>query len=128
MLTEETETSGVMQVFDGQPGVFYYFRQSPTGMEFKRPAYFHKRDDRDKSLNKGLDQLKLQIDFVIAADPPPSEVSESTNLAEIHPEPPLLQTDHLSTGTTLYIRAVKAQTRVAVPPDQHITVQVQPDA
>lgn len=128
MLVEGAETSGDMQVLDGQPGIFYYFRQTPEGKEFEWPAYFHKTDDCDESLNKGLGQLELEIDFVVAADPPPGKVSESANLAEIPPEPPLLQTDPLPTGTILYIRAVKAQTRVAVPPDQNITVQVQPDA
>jgi hypothetical protein len=115
VLMEGTETSGDIQVFDGQPGIFYYFRQIPEDKEFEWPAYFHKRDDRDKSLNKGLDQLKLGIDFVVAADPPSGEVSVSANLAEIPPEPPHLQTAPLPTGTILRIRAVKAQTRVASP-------------
>ncbi|MFC1794572.1 hypothetical protein ACFL3Q_13395, partial [Planctomycetota bacterium] len=101
VLMEGAVTSGDIQVFDGQPGIFYYFRQTPEGKEFEWPAYFHKRDDRDKSLNKGLDQLKLDIDFVVASDPLPGEVSESANLAEIPPESPILQTDPLPTDTTL---------------------------
>ncbi|HUT46928.1 MAG TPA: hypothetical protein VMX36_11630 [Sedimentisphaerales bacterium] len=115
VLVEGAQTSGDMQVFDGQPGIFYYFRQTPEGKEFEWPAYFHKSDDCDESLNKGLEQLELEIDFVVAADPFPGKVSDSANLAQVAPEPPLLQTGRLPTGTTLHIRAVKAQTSVATP-------------
>ena len=65
---EGSKTGGTIRVFNGQPGVFYFFRQAPNGKEFPWPAYFHQRDDCDGSLNKGLGQLTLEIDLVVAGD------------------------------------------------------------
>jgi hypothetical protein len=114
ILAADADTS-VVQILDGQPGVFYYFRRTSTGAEFERPAYFHKRDDENPSENKGVGKLKLDIDFVVAADRPPGQVDRSANLAEIPPVPPQLQTSPLQSGTALHVRAVKAQTRVGAP-------------
>ena len=106
------KTSGTIRVDNGQPGVFYFFRRTPQGKDLNLPAYFHKRDNFDKSQNKGLDQLKLKIDFVVAADPPAGSVGAADNPAKIFPQPPLLETGPLKTDSSLHIRAVKAQTRV----------------
>lgn len=122
MRAGETETSALMQVVGGQPGVFYYFRPSVDGDEFERPAYFHKRDDQDKSQNKGVGKLMLDVDFVVVPNRPPGEVGASEDPALVPPAPPLLDTGPLSSGTTLYIRAMKAQTRVAVPLTERITL------
>lgn len=122
------ETAGTTQVFDGQPGVFYYFRLDPEGNDLGLPAYFHKRDDRDKAVNKGLGQLKLEVDLVVAVDLPTSKIHESTRLAEVPPEPPLLETGRLPTDTTLHIRAVKAQTRVATSLDHIAQIPSGPEA
>ena len=46
---EPAATSGAFQVFDGQPGVFYYFRREPEGTELGLPVYFHKKDDTDRA-------------------------------------------------------------------------------
>ena len=106
------KTSGTIRVDNGQPGVFYFFRRTPQGKDFNLPVYFHKRDDRDKSQNKGLDQLKLNIDWVVAAHPSAGSVGAADNPAKIFPQPPLLETGPLKTDSSLHIRAVKAQTRV----------------
>jgi hypothetical protein len=106
------KTSGTIRVDNGQPGGFYFFRRTPQGKDLNLPVYFHKRDDFDKSQNRGLDQLKLNIDFVVAADPPAGSVSAVDNPAKIFPQPPLLETGPLKTDSSLHIRAVKAQTRV----------------
>jgi hypothetical protein len=116
------KTSGTIRVGNGQPGVFYFFRRTPQGKDLNLPAYFHKRDDRDKSQNKGLDQLKLNIDFVVAADPPAGSVSAVDNPAKIFPQLPLLETGPLKTDSSLHIRAVKAQTRIKKPLD--LTAQI----
>jgi hypothetical protein len=109
------KTGGTIQVLNGQPGVFYFFRQTLQGPEFPLPAYIHQRDDHDASLNKGLGQLTLEIDFVIAADPAGTGDSVSANRAQVAPEPPLLDTGPLNAASTLYVRAVKAQTQIATP-------------
>jgi hypothetical protein len=95
--------------------VFYFFRQTQQGTEFPQPAYIHQRDDRDASLNKGLGQLTLEIDFVIVADPAGTGDSVSANRTQVVPEAPLLDTGALNADSMLYGRALKAQTRLATP-------------
>jgi hypothetical protein len=112
---EGSKTGGTIQVLKGQPGVFYFFRQTPQGKEFPLPAYIHQRDDRDPSLNKGLGQLALEIDFVVAVDPALAKEIGSPDWAKGAPEPPLLDTGPLNTDSMLYGRALKAQTRLAAP-------------
>jgi hypothetical protein len=78
-------------------------------------AYIHQRDDRDESLNKGLGQLALEIDFVVAVDPAGTEYSGSPSRAKDAPEPPLLETGRLDLFRPLFGRAVKAQTKLEAP-------------
>jgi hypothetical protein len=51
--------------------VFYHFRPSSGGDELPLPAYFHQRDEHDVTQAKGVDQLGVEIDLVLAADPEP---------------------------------------------------------
>ncbi len=93
---EKTETSGELKVSGGQQGVFYYFRLTSNGDYLGLPAYFHK-------LNKGLNQLKIEVDYVITGLPGALEA-------------PILETGSLlDDATTLHVHAMKAQTRVAIP-------------
>ena len=108
-------TGDAMQVSNGQPGVFYYFRQAPAGAEFPLPAYFHKRDDEDKTQNKGVGQLGIEIDFAIAADPDVAAAGRQANPSAIFPRLPLLNITPVATGSRLSSRAVKAQTAVETP-------------
>lgn len=121
----EGETIGdQIEVFDGQPGVFYYFRLDLDGDDLGLPVYFHKRDERDPVFNKGIDQLKLEIDFVVARSRIPGP---TIDLARTPPEPPaLLFTDVLPVDIDLYIRAVKARTRVATPLVRPVPVAAPP--
>ena len=124
---QDDKTSGTILVEGGQPGVFYYFRRTRQGKDLGFPAYFHKHDDRDESQNKGLDQLKLKIDFVVAANHPAGSVGEMDDPATITPQSPILETGRLKTDSTLHIRAVKAQTRVKTPLDLTAPIGVLPD-
>ena len=103
------QTGDTMQVSNGQSGVFYYFRPASATAEFPLPAYFHKRDDRDNTQNKGVGQLGIEIDFVIATDP---DRGLAANPATVFPRPPLLGITPVATGGSLSSRAVKAQTGV----------------
>jgi hypothetical protein len=128
VLLEGAETSGEIQVFDGQPGVFYYFRLQPDDddLSLSLPAYFHQRDDRDERYNKGVGQLKLGVDFVIAPPLPPDKARG--NLAQLVPESPWLEIGSLPADTVLHVRAVKAQTQVAIPLNQTAQISAPPDA
>jgi hypothetical protein len=109
------QTGDVMQVSNGQPGVFYYFRQTAAGAEFPLAAYFHKRDDQDTTRNKGVGQLGIQIDFAIAADPDATPAGRPNDLSLVSPRPPLLNITPVAIGSSLSSRAVKAQTEVEAP-------------
>lgn len=101
-----------IEVFDGQPGVFYHFRTAPDGVDIGRPAYFHQRDDADEGLNKGLDQLNVLVDFVVSRSRIAGD--DGVNPAVTAPEPPLIGTSQPLADAVLYVRAVKAQTRVGI--------------
>ena len=105
---ESAATRGALQVFGGQPGVFYYFRREPERAELGLPVYFHKKDETDQTVNKGLDQLMIDVDFVVAAEEPPAA--------------PILETGVLPEGTICSVLAVKAQTGVEVELAQSISL------
>lgn len=108
-----TQTTGTLEISGGQPGVFYEVRRDPAGTAVDWPAYVHKTDERDATLNKGLEQLRIEVDFAISR----ATLRPATTPAELASTPPLtplLSTAPLIAGTTLYLRAIKAQTRVAV--------------
>jgi hypothetical protein len=119
------ETAGQLQLFGGQPGVFYHFRLDPEGEDRGLPAYFHQRDDQDERLNKGLGQLTVEVDFVIARPLPLA--AAGANLAELSPEPPLLESGPLPLDANLYIRAVKGQTWVATLLSQPLQIPAGPE-
>jgi hypothetical protein len=109
---EGAETSGALEAMGGQPGVFYHLRSEPEGADLGLPAYFHKRDDRDASSNKGIGQLRVEVDMAIAravSDP------RAGDLASTPPPSPIVDTGRLAADTTLHVHAAKAQTRIAVP-------------
>ena len=119
-------TPGTIQVSGGQPGVLYAFRIDASGVDVGMPVYFHKRDDDDPSVNKGVDQLTIAIDFIIARSWSSEKAEPSTDYARTPPELPVLEADSLQSGTTVHVRAVKAQTGVSV--DLSQTVRVEPPA
>jgi hypothetical protein len=105
------QTTGTLEVAGGQPGVFYQVRSDPAGAALGLPAYFHKTDERNTALNKGIDQLRIEVDFAITRGTV-RPATTSAELASTPPLTPLLSTGPLNAGVTLSLRAVKAQTRV----------------
>lgn len=107
----------------GQPGVFYQPLSGPPAdapvdgstdaalLPVSLPGYFHQRDVAQPARNKGVDQLGLGIDLVIAADPPVRPDPGVDALDTLPPQPPSLR---LATapkaGSRLHWRAIKAQT------------------
>ena len=115
----------ILRVAAGQPGVFYRFRPAQGGPALVEAAYVYQRDDRDPAFNKGLGQLALGIDFVVANDPaadlmataasaPAAEPAARDPLARDQrpPATPLLNLPALAADALLGVRAVKAQTGV----------------
>lgn len=120
------QTTGTIEVEGGQPGVFYEVRRDPAGASLGWPAYFHKTDESNATLNKGLEQLRLQVDFAISR----GTVRSATTPAELALTPPLtplLSTGPLDAGATLYLRAIKAQTRVATNLQQTAQIAAVPE-
>lgn len=111
VVMQDAATDGNLIVEGGQAGVFYFFSIA-TDVELPQPAYFYQRDDVDSSLNKGIGQIEVGIDLVVAADPPVAVIETSPDLSRLAPQPPLLNSGPLAIGTTMSGRAVKAQTRI----------------
>lgn len=100
-------------VSGGQRGIFYFFSQKSNKKVIALPSYFHKLDETDPSFNKGIGQLKTEVDFVVSRvqDFP---IGQQVDLAQVLPLDPLLDTEAIAVPTELTIRAMKAQSRVAV--------------
>jgi hypothetical protein len=110
-------TQGPLEVRDGQAGVYYELRLAATEPALDRPVYFHQRDAK---YNKGLDQLRLEVDFAVPRDP---EV-EPDNRAQAAPPWPALDTE-LVPGTQLHVQARKAMTGLTADLDHAVTVEVE---
>ena len=121
----DAQTGGQLEVQGGQLGVFYQFSRQSDGNTLGLPAYFHQRDDQNEALNKGLDQLKIGVDLVIARSRPADQTV--LDPAQIPPRSPLVETGPLPVDTTLQIRAMKAQTRVATMHNQTVTIAPLPE-
>jgi hypothetical protein len=115
------KTADTLQVSNGQPGVFYYFQWAAADVDFPLPAYFHKRDDQDNTVNKGIGQIGIEIDFVVATDPDVAS-SFGTDLATVQPRFPLLGIIPMAAGDSLSSHAVKAQTLVETTMSQRALV------
>ncbi|SEA48351.1 hypothetical protein SAMN05660964_01690 [Thiothrix caldifontis] len=96
----EARLARTLQVANGQAGVFYHFRLSATGEDISSPAYFHHWANRDYPENKGINQLRIEGDLVIAANQQPQ-----TPQVDLH--------SPLPDNATLHIHARKARTNVA---------------
>lgn len=57
-----------LQLLGGQPGVFYQPRRDGDDRALSLPGYVHPRDAGDATLNRGLGQVRLGVDWVVAAD------------------------------------------------------------
>ena len=107
-------TTGSLQVSGGQPGVFYELRLDGAPTPVGRPAYFHQRDDQSDQLNKGIDQLRIKVDAVIARD-----ASAAGDPRATPPAVPLLDTAPLPAGSVLGVVAHKAMTGLQAPLEHH---------
>ncbi len=114
---------GPLLVSGGQPGVFYFFRVGDGGAEILPPAYFHKVDASDPATNKGINQLRLSVDFVLERDP---LAATDTSPSQTRPLPPLLDLGPQALGISLFVRAMKARTRVSVPVSQTAEIPAAP--
>jgi len=109
--------------------VLYYLRPrvEPVG-EFRRPAYVHKRDPLDARLNKGIGDrrfggLTIGVDLAVARDAEPHEaMPEAPDPTSDPPRTPTVDTQGLVEAGTLYLRAVKAQTRLVAQLEAHAPI------
>jgi hypothetical protein len=118
----QAEAVPALRVLGGQPGVAYHFRPPDAGRAPVWPAYVHQRDERDPVLNKGLGQLALGIDFVVATDldndpaaaalSPGADPVDPLALDRRPPAAPLLDMPPLPADTLLTVRAVKVHTGI----------------
>ncbi|HEY4899326.1 MAG TPA: hypothetical protein VIH91_00775 [Terriglobales bacterium] len=114
---------GPLLVSGGQPGIFYYFRVGNAGTEITPPAYFHKVDANDPTTNKGLNQLRINLDFVLERDRSGATTGAPSATP---PPPPLLDIGSQAFGISLFVRAMKARTRVSVPLPQTAQIPAPP--
>lgn len=105
-------TSGSLLVTGGQPGVFYHFLDDSELSELGLPAYFQELDDSTTAsgmnLNKGVGQVLLSIDQVVARD---QSITGVTDLTRLAPLPPIVTVSPLPAGT-VKVMAKKARTQI----------------
>jgi len=111
-------TTGPILVSGGQPGVFYELRREGAQQPLARPAYFHQHDDQSKQLNKGIEQLAIEVDAVLARDPPPPAGDPRTT----PPLSPLLDAAPLPAGSVVTLQARRAMNGLTAPLDRRAVV------
>jgi hypothetical protein len=103
-------TDGHLEVVGGQPGVRYQ-PESPPGTGVSTwPAYVHRRDATAPDENRGIDQLTVGVDLVLARD----QAGSAAGPARTPPLTPLLDTPPLPLGTELTVQASWAETTAGV--------------
>ncbi|GCL60935.1 hypothetical protein [Pseudaquabacterium pictum] len=100
-----------LRVQGGQPGVAYRPTPQPDGKPLDQAAYMHQRSDADASRNKGLGQLVMGVDLVVATD---AGSAATLPADEQPPAAPLLDLPVLPAGTALAWQATKVHTGLAV--------------
>jgi hypothetical protein len=113
------DIQGPLELRDGQAGVYYELRSDAAEPVLDRPAYFHQRDDMDATYNKGVDQLRLEVDFAVARD----AETAPRHRAQAAPPWPILDIQ-LELGTELHVQARKAMTGLTADLDHTVTVEV----
>jgi hypothetical protein len=111
-------TEGPVHVLGGQAGVYYELRRAGEDTALDRPAYFHQRDDVDAAYNKGVGQLRVEVDLALARDPE----GEPGDRARTPPPAPALVAE-LAPGATLQVHARKAMTGLEAELDHTVTVE-----
>jgi hypothetical protein len=111
VLTGEATTDQV-QLLGGQPGVFYTLLVD--GQPIGPPAYFHQRSDVTPSADKGIDELRIEGDFVVL-DVDDSEPNQP-------PPPPPITITPLPVGAVLQVHARRATTDLTAPLTRVATV------
>ena len=104
-------TTGSLRVSGGQPGVFYELDLDGNPQPIGLPAYVHQRDDQSPQLNKGIEQLRIEVDAVVARD----RTDPATSPATTPPLAPLIDTAHLPAGSVLAVQARKAMSGLGAP-------------
>lgn len=132
----QTPAGQTLTLQGGQPGVFYTPLRAGApdapdapNTALALPGYFHQRDAVQPALNKGIGQLGVAIDFVVAADPP-RRPEPGVDALDVWPvqTPSLHLPAALPVGERLGWRAVKAQTGLAATLLATTPVQGRPQA
>ncbi len=122
-----TEAVGPVLVSGGQPGVFYHLGPEGEGDPLGLPAYFHKKDEWNPIFNKGLGQLKVEVDLVVPRDLAQDSSASATEAAKTFPADPLVEIQNIPLGSTLSLLAVKAQTGIEQLLTQQAVIPALPD-
>lgn len=113
---------GSIAVTGGEPGVLYYFFDPISNALLGRPAYFYRHGDTDGALNRGLDQVRLQRDFVVARGP----IAENADRATTPALEPVVQLSAIPANHTVKVLAVRARTGVAWSSPKTMVIQTVP--
>jgi len=117
-------TTGPIQVDGGEPGVYYELRKDGDTAQVTLPAYFHQRDDENARLNKGVEQIRVEVDLAMARAP----LLPGSSVPETPPPPPLLAAPALAEGTVLAVQARRAMSGLLAPLARKALVAPAPSA
>lgn len=107
---ELTQVDGnSIAVKGGEPGVLYYLLDPVTHALLGRPAYFHRHEDTNAALNRGVGQSRLGRDFVVPRGPIP--IGADRALAA--PADPVVVVSAIPSSHTVEVLAIRARTGVA---------------
>ncbi|HEX2873659.1 MAG TPA: hypothetical protein VHP33_20510 [Polyangiaceae bacterium] len=98
------QSAGPLALSGGQAGVYYSLAKAGQAVPLGRPGYFHQRWDEDPTLNKGIGQLRVEVDLAVARS---GQVQGPT--LDL-PLDPWVEAAPLEEGSSVTVTASKAMT------------------
>lgn len=96
-------------VTGGEPGVLYYLLDPASSEPLGEPAYFHRKDEADPALNRGIGKMRVACDFVVARGPVAAGADQGTTPAL----DPVVTVTSLPGDRGVKVMAVRARTGAA---------------
>lgn len=115
---------GQLAVSGGQLGVFYHFHRIGQSAPIGLPAYFHRVDEIDAKQNRGVGQLRIETDFVVAREPDDPDAPQTDPAYRRAADPVVDLTDAPPPGEdSVTVMAVHARTGVGWLASQTVAIR-----
>jgi hypothetical protein len=113
-------SDNVVSVTGGEAGVLYYLLDPVSNEVLGKPAYFNRTDVDDPAQNRGIGQLRIARDLVVALGPIAAGADRTTTA----PLDPTITLSSWPANNTVKVMAIRARTGVAWENAKTMEIQV----